>query len=139
MNRSESVEYKMKNNWDDMSESEKIREFRRGGCSNGPLELSTFQCDFYAEFMRRKGPDNLKEWADRFATGRMFQISDRENKQKLLDVMMEGMAGSGNARHLDEKDKKKFCSKDHKPRFRISEAEPWTWDKDERRYTRVSK
>lgn len=89
-------------------ENKQRSKFRSYGCGNDkPLKSFTVQCDFFAEFMRRRFPNAdenyADDWARRFANGDQFQHADRESRRVLLDIMIEG-PGDGTARHLDEED-----------------------------------
>jgi len=102
-------------------ESEERAKFRRMGCGlkeygkGGPLPHPSVQCDFFAEFMRRRFPEvkdesYIHEWAERFRRGDMFQHADSESRQILLEIMLEG-PGDGTAPHIDKKDVQTFCKR----------------------------
>jgi len=106
--------------------AEKIREtkdpeekrgiYRLIGCEHGTsLEPHTIQCDFFAEFARRKNltdPSYIETWARRFGRGEEFHYADEENQKILLDIMVEG-TGGGNAPHIKEETIKEW----YKERF----------------------
>ena len=102
----------MESGWDLAKKIEETKDpklkralYRTIGCGYGkPLKQYTIQCDFFAEFARRKNlkdPSYIMTWAERFARGEEFHYADRENKKVLLDIMVEGTAYE-NAPHVSE-------------------------------------
>jgi len=93
---------------------EKRMLYRAIGCEYGTsLEPHTIQCDFFAEFARRKNftdPSYIMTWARRFGRGEEFHYADEENQKVLLDIMVEG-TGGGNAPHLKEETIKEWAKK----------------------------
>jgi hypothetical protein len=95
------------------SAEQHLREKFRGiGCGAGkPLEPATIQCDFYAEFMRRRFPEKANredgidpyalEWAGRFRDGTMFHYGDGQSQAILLDIMVDG-TDPYNAPHISK-------------------------------------
>jgi len=94
-----------------MSDEEERMKWRMVGCSS-TLQPATMQCDFFAEFMRRRFPNAdegyAHEWAQRFARGEQFHYADSESKEVLLDIMLKG-TGGGNAPHIRREDVEKLC------------------------------
>ena len=93
-----------------MEDSELRSKFRGIGCkAEIGLHPQTIQCDFYAEFMRRRFPNETGnyalDWARRFARGEQFHYADKESKRILFEIMVEG-TGDGNAPHLTKEDLK---------------------------------
>jgi len=99
---------------DESVEKERMK-WRMIGCGvDKPLKPQTIQCDFFAEFMRRRFPHANEtyalEWARRFARGEEFHFSDEKSRQVLLDIMVHG-TGGGNMPHLNKKDINYLCER----------------------------
>jgi len=93
---------------------EKRRLYRAIGCGyDKPLKPHTIQCDFFAEFARRKNltdPSYIMTWAERFARGEEFHYADEKSQKILLDIMVEGTAPE-NAPHIKEETIKEWAKK----------------------------